>query len=58
MFVAVYPAAPTQPVIAALLAAGYQPVPLGDLDALEGRIPEGGWTAAVVEVTAAFRCCS
>ena len=52
MFVAVYPAAPTQPVIAALLAAGYQPVPLGDLEALEGRVPEGGWAAAVIEVTA------
>jgi DNA-binding response OmpR family regulator len=52
MFVAVYPAEPTQPLIAGLLAAGYQPVPVDDLSALETRVPEGGWTAAVVEVTA------
>ncbi len=51
MFVAVYPAAPTQPLIAALLAAGYQPVPVEDLVAVEDRVPEGGWAAAVVEVT-------
>jgi DNA-binding response OmpR family regulator len=51
MFVAVYPAEPTQPLIAALLAAGYQPVPVDDLGGLEERVPEGGWTAAVVEVT-------
>jgi DNA-binding response OmpR family regulator len=51
MFVAVYPPEPTQPLIAALLAAGYQPVPVADLGALESRVPDGGWTAAVVEVT-------
>lgn len=51
MFVAVYPAAPTQPLIAALLAAGYQPVPIEELSGLDDRAPEGGWTAAVVEVT-------
>ncbi|MCP3998571.1 MAG: response regulator transcription factor [bacterium] len=51
MFVAVYPATPTQPLVAALLAAGYQPVPIDSLDDLESRLPEGGWTAAVVEVT-------
>lgn len=51
MFVAVYPAAPTQPLIAALLAAGYQPVPVEDVSDIEDRVPEGGWAAAVVEVT-------
>ncbi len=51
MFVAVYPASPTQPLIAALLDAGYQPVPIDSLDDLETRIPDGGWAAAVVEVT-------
>ncbi|MDX2342922.1 MAG: response regulator transcription factor [Acidimicrobiia bacterium] len=51
MFVAVYPAAPTQPLIAALLAAGYQPVPIDELSSLDERAPEGGWAAAVVEVT-------
>ncbi|MEA2002631.1 MAG: response regulator transcription factor [Actinomycetota bacterium] len=52
MFVVVYPAAPTQPLIAALLAAGYQPVPIDDLAAVEDRLPAGGWVAAIVEVTA------
>ncbi len=51
MFVAVYPAAPTQPLIAALLDAGYQPVPIDSLDDIDERMPESGWTAAVVEVT-------
>lgn len=51
MFVAVYPAAPTQPLIAALLAAGYQPVPIAELSSLDERTPEGGWAAAIVEVT-------
>lgn len=51
MFVAVYPAEPTPPLIAALVAAGYQPVPVDALDALERRMPVGGWTAAVVEAT-------
>lgn len=52
MFVAVYPSSPTQPLTGALLAAGYQPVPIDDLAAVETRVPDGGWTAAVVEVTA------
>jgi len=51
MFVAVYPASPTQQLIAALLAAGYQPVPIDEPTALDERTPEGGWVAAVVEVT-------
>jgi DNA-binding response OmpR family regulator len=52
MFVAVYPSSPTPSLTAALLAAGYQPVPVDDLDALDERVPADGWTAAVVEVTA------
>jgi len=51
MFVAVYPSSPSQSLTAALLAAGYQPVPIDDLDALDERVPAEGWTAAVVEVT-------
>lgn len=51
MFVAVYPADPTQQLIAALLDAGYQPVPIDSLDSFDERTPEGGWAAAVVEVT-------
>jgi DNA-binding response OmpR family regulator len=52
MFVAVYPSSPTQSLTAALLAIGYQPVPVDDLEALDERVPAGGWTAAVIEVTA------
>ncbi len=51
MFVAVYPASPTQPLVAALLDAGYQPVPIDDLTVLEERTPDGGWAAAIVEVS-------
>ncbi|MGA9596807.1 MAG: response regulator transcription factor [Acidimicrobiia bacterium] len=51
MFLAVYPASPTQPLIAGLLDAGYQPVPIETISDIEDRIPKGGWTAAVVEVT-------
>jgi two-component system alkaline phosphatase synthesis response regulator PhoP len=50
MFLAVYPATPTQPLIAGLLDAGYQPVPIETISDIEDRIPKGGWTAAVVEV--------
>ena len=52
MFVAVYPADPTQQLIAALLDAGYQPVPIADLEDIDERTPDGGWAAALVEVTA------
>lgn len=51
MYVPVYPASPTTALTAALLDAGYQPVPIETVDALEQRSPEEGWTAAVVEVT-------
>lgn len=51
MFVAVYPASPTQTLIAGLLDAGYQPVPIESLTDIEERLPDGGWAAAVVEVT-------
>jgi two-component system alkaline phosphatase synthesis response regulator PhoP len=51
MFLAVYPATPTQPLIAGLLEAGYQPVPVETLSDIEDRVPKGGWMAAVVEVT-------
>jgi DNA-binding response OmpR family regulator len=50
MFVPVYPAAPTPALTDALLAGGYQPVPVADLDGLAARTPPDGWYAAVVEV--------
>jgi DNA-binding response OmpR family regulator len=50
MFVPVYPASPTPALTAALIAAGCQPVPIDDIEALTDRTPSGGWGAAVVEV--------
>ena len=49
MFVPVYPSSPTPALTSALIAAGYQPVPIDDLSDLEARQPEEGWKAAVVE---------
>ena len=50
MFVPVYPESPTSALTAALIAAGYQPVPVGDVAGLAARAPSDGWAAAVVEV--------
>ena len=50
MFVPVYPETPTSALTAALIAAGYQPVPVGDIAGLAARAPADGWAAAVVEV--------
>ena len=51
MFVCVYPASPTAALTAALVEAGYQPVPVEGGDDVEARAPTEGWAAAVVEVT-------
>ncbi len=51
MFVAVFPPSPSQALIGALLGAGFQPVPVDSLGDAEVRRPDGGWPAAVVEVT-------
>jgi len=56
MFVAVYPSSPTQSLVAALVAAGYQPVPIDAVSDLD-RAPEGGWSAALVEVREDFGGC-
>ena len=50
MFVPVYPADPTPTLTAALIAAGFQPVPIDDVATIGTRTPPGGWVAAVVEV--------
>ena len=50
MFVAVHPEAPSRQLISALLAAGYQPVPVGSLSELDEKTPTQGWSAAVVEL--------
>lgn len=49
MYVPVYPASPSPALISALIAAGYQPVPIDDFAGLDARRPDEGWTAAVVE---------
>lgn len=50
MFVAVFPASPSPSLTAALIDAGYQPVPVEGADALARRRPPDGWDAAVVEL--------
>ena len=45
MFVAVFPPTPSQALIGALLAAGYQPVPVESLADVGKRAPESGWAA-------------
>jgi DNA-binding response OmpR family regulator len=50
MFVPVYPATPTSALTAALIHAGYQPVPMDGVASAESRTPPDGWVAAVVEV--------
>ncbi len=50
MFVAVYPPAPSSGLTAALLGAGFQPVPVDDVAQVGSREPEQGWVAAVVEL--------
>ena len=50
MFVCVYPATPTNALTTQLLAVGYQPVPIEDVEAIAARAPREGWAAAIVEV--------
>jgi len=50
MFVAVYPPSPSHSLIGALLASGFQPVPIESLADAARKAPTGGWPAAVVEI--------
>ena len=52
MLVALHPGQPSTPLVEALLAAGYRPVPVADAAAVADREPEGGWAALVVELGA------
>lgn len=52
MYVAIYPATPSAGLTGALLEAGYQPVPIDDIEDVEARRPAQGWAAAVVEASA------
>ncbi len=50
MFVAVYPAAPSQALTGAILAAGLQPVPIESPAGAADKAPSQGFALAVVEV--------
>jgi DNA-binding response OmpR family regulator len=50
MYVAVYPESTTPSLTGALLAAGYQPVPIADVSDAGRKTPPSGWTAAVIEL--------
>ncbi len=53
MLVAVYPDRPSEALTAALLEAGYRPVPVADVAAVGERAPDDGWAAVVVDLSAA-----
>ena len=50
MYVAIYPETPSQGVTAAVLSAGFQPVPVADVADAGRKQPPGGWQAAIVEL--------
>jgi DNA-binding response OmpR family regulator len=50
MYVAVFPSTPSPALTAALIEAGYQPVPLAGPADLDRRTPPSGWVAAVIEL--------
>ena len=50
MYVAIYPETPSQGVTAAVLSAGFQPVPIADVADAGRKQPPGGWHAAIVEL--------
>jgi DNA-binding response OmpR family regulator len=50
MLLPIYPPDPSAALLDALVAAGFQPVPVSDIDDVIERAPEPGWAPAVVEV--------
>jgi len=50
MLVALHPEQPSAPLVEALLAAGYRPVPVADAAGVADQEPEAGWAALVVEL--------
>jgi len=50
MYVAVYPESTSASLTGALLAAGYQPVPVTDVADAGRKAPQAGWDAAVIEL--------
>ncbi len=49
MLLPIYPPDPSPALLDAVVAAGYQPVPVDDIDDVINRVPDGGWAPAVVE---------
>jgi DNA-binding response OmpR family regulator len=52
MYLIIYPATPSQSLTGAVLAAGYQPVPVSDVAEAGQKEPESGWVGAMVELGA------
>jgi len=50
MLIALHPEQPSAPLVEALLAAGYRPVPVADAAGVADQEPEAGWAALVVEL--------
>ncbi len=50
MFVAIYPESPSAALTSAVLAAGFQPVPVADVADAGRKEPPAGWQAAIVEL--------
>lgn len=50
MYLVIYPPTPSPSLTGAVLAAGYQPVPVGDVAEAGRKEPPGGWVGAVVEL--------
>ncbi len=50
MYLLVHPASPSQALTSAILTAGYQPVPIANLEDAGEKEPPDGWAAAVLEL--------
>ncbi|MDA2978980.1 MAG: response regulator transcription factor [Actinomycetota bacterium] len=50
MYVLIHPGSPSQALTAAVLTAGYQPVPIADLGEAADKEPLEGWAAGIVEL--------
>lgn len=50
MLLPIHPPDPSTALLDAVVAAGFQPVPVSDIDDVIERTPEDGWAPAVIEV--------
>ena len=50
MLLPIHPPDPSPALLDALVATGFQPVPVSDIDDIIERSPEPGWAPAVIEV--------